>query len=101
MSCVSLTECVVESCEIPGLMCFANGVPGSTRLSPYWRMSESDREARKEYSRMRYKDPVIRDRMKKHHYLKCLRSGLILRPSARTLARHGMVVRDGEFVVVS
>ena len=88
MLCVSLAEC-----EIPDLQ-------STVGVSPYWRMSDEEREVRREYSRRRYQDPVIRERMKRHQYLKCLKSGLIQKPSARTLSRHGIAVRDGEYSFV-
>ena len=95
MSCVS-------QCEIPDLLPSTSGafVAGAVGVSPYWRMSDEEREVRREYSRRRYQDPVIRERMKRHQYLKCLKSGLIQKPSARTLSRHGITVRDGEYSFV-
>ena len=102
MSCVS-------QCEIPDLLpsvslaertsgAFVDvvaGAAGAVGVSPYWRMSDEEREVRREYSRRRYQDSVIRERMKRHQYLKCLKSGLIQKPSARTLSR-----RDGEYSFV-
>ena len=58
------------------------GVP----LTPYWKMSEKDREARKAYARERYQDPVIKDRMGRNQYMKCLRSRLIQKTQPKTFA---------------
>ena len=70
------------------------GVP----LTPYWKMSEKDRESRKAYARERYQDPVIKDRMKRNQYMKCLRSGLIQRAQPKTLAKYGIIRGgDGEY----
>ena len=93
MSCVSLVCEPSFREQIPDLQ-------SAVRVSPYWRMSDEEREVRREYSRRRYQDPVIRERMKRHQYLKCLKSGLIQKPSARTLSRHGITVRDGEYSFV-
>ena len=88
MSCASSSE------EVPVLS------PGEP-LTPYWKMSEADRESRKAYARMRYQDPVIKDRMKRNQYMKSLRAGLIQQPKPATLARNGIALgADGEYAFI-
>ncbi len=75
--------------------------PEAVPRSAYWKMVPSAREARREYARQRYRIPAVRDRTKKHQYMKGLRSGLIVQPRTTTLARNGIVLgADGEYAFV-
>ena len=90
-------SCALLGSEVPAGSAQERLSPG-VPLTPYWKMSEADRESRKAYARERYQDPVIKDRMKRNQYLKCLRSGLIQKAQPKTLAKYGIVKGDnGEY----
>jgi hypothetical protein len=64
--------------------------------SAYFRLGETEREARKAYAREKYRGPSGAIQKRKQ-YMKCLRSGLIRRWKESTLARHGIVFDNGDF----